>query len=76
MLDGDEEEEEQEVPNLLGKSYSEAKEALNTLSLGIRLGETRSSSEYEPGQIIAQSVDAGTKVEANTTIIVLYRGCG
>ncbi|MCI8374248.1 MAG: Stk1 family PASTA domain-containing Ser/Thr kinase [Lachnospiraceae bacterium] len=76
VLDGDEEEEEQEVPNLLGKSYSEAKEALNTLSLGIRLGETRSSSEYEPGQIIAQSVDAGTKVEANTTIIVDICGDG
>ena len=74
VLDG--EEEEPEVPNLLGKSYSEAKEALNTLGLGIRLGETRASSDYEPGQIIEQSIEAGTKVEANTTIIVDICGDG
>lgn len=71
-----EEEEEQEVPDLLGKSYSEAKEALNSLGLGIQLGETRASSDYEPGQIIEQSVEAGTKVEANTTIIVDICGDG
>lgn len=65
-----------EVPDLLGKSYSEAKETLNELGLGIKLGETKSSSEYEPGQIISQSVDAGTEVEANTTIVVDICGDG
>lgn len=69
-------EENAEVPDLLGKSYSEAKEELNSLGLGIKLGETRSSDEYEPGQIISQSVEAGTEVEANTTIVVDICGDG
>jgi len=64
------------VPDLLGKSYSEAKEELNALGLGIKLGETKSSDEYEPGQIIGQSVEAGTEVEANTTIVVDICGDG
>lgn len=65
-----------EVPSLLGKSYSEAKEELNALGLGIKLGETKSSSEYEPGQIIGQSEEAGTEVDANSTIIVDICGDG
>lgn len=76
VLDGDDEEGEVEVPDLLGKSYSEAKEALNSLNLGIRLGETKASSDYEPGQIIGQSVEAGTKVDLNTMIIVDICGDG
>ncbi|MCI9478537.1 MAG: Stk1 family PASTA domain-containing Ser/Thr kinase [Lachnospiraceae bacterium] len=78
VLDGEEDKEgeEAEVPDLLGKSYSEAKEALNGLGLGIQLGETRASSDYEPGQIIGQSEKAGTKVEANTTVIVDICGDG
>ncbi len=72
----DVEEEKAEVPNLLGKSYSEAKEELNSMNLGIKLGETRSSDEYDPGQIISQSVEAGTEVEANTTIVVDICGDG
>ena len=70
------EDKDVEVPDLLGKSYSEAKEALNEIGLGIKLGETKSSSEYEPGQIISQSVEAGTEVEANTTIVVDICGDG
>lgn len=69
-------EENVKVPNLLGKSYAEAKEALNELGLGIDVGETRSSDEYEAGQIISQSVDAGTEVEAHTTIVVDICGDG
>lgn len=68
--------QEVEVPDLLGKSYSEAKEALNKLGLGIKLGETKSSDEYEAGQIISQSEEAGTKVDANTTIVVDVCGDG
>lgn len=68
--------EEVEVPDLLGKSYSEAKEALNKLGLGIKLGETKSSDQYEAGQIISQSEEAGTKVDANTTIVVDVCGDG
>lgn len=69
-------EEKAEVPNLLGKSYSEAKEELNGMNLGIKLGETRASDEYDPGQIISQSIEAGTEVDANTTIVVDICGDG
>ncbi len=68
--------EKVEMPSLLGKSYSEAKDILNELGLGIELGETRSSDEYEPGQIISQSVEAGEEVEAHTTISVDICGDG
>ena len=64
------------MPNLLGKSYSEAKEELNGMNLGIKLGETRASDEYDPGQIISQSIEAGTEVDANTTIVVDICGDG
>ncbi len=67
---------EVEVPNLLGMSYSEAKEALNKVELGIKLGETKSSDTYEAGQIISQSEEAGAKVDPNTTIVVDICGDG
>jgi len=70
------EDEPIEMPSLLGKSYSEAKAELNALGLGIKLGETKSSDEYEAGQIIGQSVEEGTEVEPNTTIIVDICGDG
>lgn len=77
VLDGEEDEDEEvEVPDLRGKSYSEAKEVLNGLNLGIQLGETRASTEYEPGQIIGQSIEAGTKIEPNSTIVVDICGDG
>lgn len=69
-------EENPVVPDLLGMSYSEAQEALNELGLGIKVSETRSSDEYEAGQIIEQSVDEGTEVEPNTTIYVVICGDG
>ena len=65
-----------EVPNLLGMSYTKAKEELNKLGLGIKLGETRSSDEYEAGQIISQSEESGTEVDKNTTIVVDICGDG
>lgn len=74
VLDEDQKEEEDqnevEVPDLLGKSYAEAKEALNNLNLGISFGETKEMEGYEEGQIVGQSVEKGTKVEKNTTIVV------
>ena len=68
--------EEVEVPSLLGLSYSKAKDELNKLDLGIKLGETKSSDQYDAGQIISQSEEAGTKVDPNTTIIVDVCGDG
>ncbi|MCI8418650.1 MAG: Stk1 family PASTA domain-containing Ser/Thr kinase [Lachnospiraceae bacterium] len=74
VLDDDEKDQEDqeqvEVPDLLGKSYAEAKETLNNVNLGISFGETKEMEGYEEGQIIGQSVEKGTKVEKNTTIVV------
>ena len=64
------EDETVEVPDLTGKSYSEAKDLLNELGLGIAFGETRESDDYEEGQIMDQDIEAGTEVEKNTTIKV------
>ncbi len=58
-----------EVPNLVGRTYDEAKEKLNAAGLGINKTEEYSSL-YPEGQIFHQSVDAGDRVAPNTTIIV------
>lgn len=57
-----------EMPNLLGKTESEAKEILSELGLGIKYEGEEASNEYEAGQITYQSVAAGEKVEKHTTI--------
>ena len=69
--------EQVEMINLLGMTESEAKEALNEIGLGYKNAGTASSDTYEEGQIMAQSVDAGESVEANTTIeVTISSGVG
>lgn len=58
-----------EVPNLLGDTYDAAKDKLKDRNLGINSRDEYSDA-YPEGQIFRQSVDAGEKVEPNTTIIV------
>ena len=58
-----------EVPNVIGSTYDEAKEKLNSASLGIKKIEDYSSL-YPEGQIFKQSIDAGKRVDQYTTIIV------
>lgn len=58
-----------QVPNVLGDTYEAAKEKLKNAKLGINSREEYSDS-YPEGQIFRQSVEAGQKVEPNTTIIV------
>ncbi len=60
-----------EMIDVRGKTFEEAKELLNGMDLGIQLASTEESEEYEEGQIISQSVDAGDMVEKNTTIEVV-----
>ncbi|MCM1308194.1 MAG: PASTA domain-containing protein, partial [Butyrivibrio sp.] len=58
-----------EVPNVLGDTYEAAKEKLKDKNLGINSRDEYSDA-YPEGQIFRQSVDAGERVEPNTTIIV------
>ncbi|MGN0313089.1 MAG: Stk1 family PASTA domain-containing Ser/Thr kinase [Lachnospiraceae bacterium] len=60
-----------EMIDVRGKTFEEAKELLNGMDLGIQLASTEESEEYEEGQIISQSVNAGDMVEKNTTIEVV-----
>ncbi len=74
--DKDEEEEDDasqdkvEMIDLKGKTFDEAKQALNDIGLGIERGGEESSDTYAQGQIVGQSVEAGAQVEKNTTILV------
>ena len=59
-----------EMIDLTGKTYDEAKKALNEIGLGIRKGDSMSSDEYEEGLVVGQSEKEGDMVEKNTTITV------
>ncbi|MGN0361417.1 MAG: Stk1 family PASTA domain-containing Ser/Thr kinase [Bilifractor sp.] len=59
-----------EVPNLLGMTLEEAQAATNKLGIGVNESGEQSSEDYDEGQVMAQSVDAGTKVDPGTTINV------
>ena len=59
------------VPNLKGYTLEEAQSALNALGLGIQNAGTTSSDTYPKGQIVSQTPDAGSTVEAHTTIEVI-----
>lgn len=58
-----------EVPSLLGDTYDAAMGKLKDRNLGINRRDEYSDA-YPEGQIFRQSVNAGEKVEPNTTIIV------
>ncbi len=69
--DGDESDDQEiEVPALLGMTESEARSALSDLDLVFSNGGTESSEEFEEGMICAQSQEAGTYVAADTVITV------
>ncbi len=66
-----------EMPDLLGMTEDEAKLTLKDLGLGYHKVGEASSDDYEKGQIIEQSVAAGSDVEKNTTIeVTLSSGKG
>ncbi len=59
------------VPDLKGYTLEEAQSALNALGLGIQNAGTTSSDTYPKGQIVSQTPDDGSTVEAHTTIEVI-----
>lgn len=65
-----------EMPNLTGKTMTEARIELDELGLSITLGGSEDSSEYSAGQIIRQSVDGGERIEVGSTVEVTIAGSG
>ncbi len=60
-----------------GYTLSQAQEALHELGIGIRQEGEQSSAEYPEGTIIQQSIEAGEKVEKNTTLnVIISNGAG
>ncbi|MEY8389939.1 Stk1 family PASTA domain-containing Ser/Thr kinase [Lachnospiraceae bacterium] len=64
------EEETVDMIDLRGKTIEEARDQLNSIGLGVEKNGEESSDQYQPGQIVKQSEEAGTKVAKNTTIYV------
>ena len=60
-----------EVVDITGLTIAEAKEVLNTDGLGVRKAGTEASDDFEEGEIIRQTPEAGESVEPNTTIEVI-----
>lgn len=59
-----------EVPDVKGKTREEAAEELNAKGLGLKFGGEKKSSDYAVGEIMEQTPEAGSSVEANTEITV------
>ena len=69
--------EQVEMIDLRGKTFEEAKVALNGIGLGIEKAGEESSDTYAQGQIVSQSAEAGSKVDKNTTIrVTISSGVG
>ena len=64
------------MPNLLGKTMTEAKIELKDLGISITLKGSESSSKYSAGQIMEQNVAEGTKVEVGSSVEVTIAGSG
>ena len=60
-----------------GMTYDDAKTELNKIGLGIFKNGTQSSDDYAEGEIALQDVEAGDKVDKNTTVkVVISSGKG
>ena len=65
-----EEPKQVEVPNVVGRSQNEATRTLSRAGLGIDVEEAPVDSPDEDGIVQAQSVDAGTKADRETTVTI------
>lgn len=65
-----------EMPNLLGKTMTEARIELDELGLSISLAGSEDSTQYSAGQIIRQSVESGERVEVGSSVEVTIAGSG
>ena len=54
--------------NLVGSSEAEAKAAINNLGLSFGSSSYVYNDHYEEGQVVWQSAESGTRVEANTKV--------
>lgn len=59
------------VPNLVGLTEEEAKEALNSKNLGYVVSDRKASDKYDEGIIMEQETAANKKVAKNTEIKVV-----
>ena len=57
-----------EVPDIKGKTVSEAQQMLNKVQLGIAKGGEEASDTVKEGLIIRQDLEAGTTVAAHSTV--------
>lgn len=57
-----------EVPSILGKTEEEAKEILKEKGLGLDYAGEEPSTDYEAGQIMLQSPNAGEMADRNSTV--------
>ena len=64
------------MPNLLGKTMTEAKIELKDLGIDITLKGSESSSKYSAGQIMEQNIAEGTTVEVGSSVEVTIAGSG
>lgn len=75
--DGDGEQDDEDdvntvvMPNLLGRTMTEAKTELKNLGISITLTGSESSNEYSEGQIMRQNVKSGERVEVGSTVEVV-----
>ncbi len=59
------------MPNLIGKTQSSAEETLNSNKLILGSITNKETSDYPPGQVISQSVKAGSSVMQGTAIDIV-----
>lgn len=85
MADAEDKEDEKDnngvntvvMPNLLGKTMTEAKIELDNLGLGAPvLTGSEASNEYKEGEIIRQSIKTGERVEVGSTVEVVNAKAG
>lgn len=65
-----------EMPDLLGKTVTEAKIELEALTLEIVVTGSEHSDEYKAGQIIDQSIAEGERVSVGSSVDVVIAGAG
>ena len=70
-ITAEESDEQVKVPKVVGMTEDEAKKTLNEAGLGYKVASREESEKYEEGTVCEQSVEAGEKVDKNTTIKVV-----
>jgi len=67
----DEETEQVEVPDVVGMTIDEARQALNEVGLGLNQITREASDDVEEGLIMEQDVEAGDMVDVNSPVNVV-----